>query len=1094
MRTIGPIVLCLIASTVCAQVSGAQLTGEILDAQDHAVAGARVVVTDIRTNASLRADAGPSGGYAVFPIKPGDYRITVEANGFQRLVRGGVRFSAGERVRMDFRLVAGAVEQTLTVTADAPLLRDSSANLGQVIDSGKIVGLPLNGRSYVALAQLAPGVSIPPASSLPRINGGRPRTNEYLFDGISVLQPEPGQVAYTPVIDAVEEFKIESNSPSAEFGRFNGGVVNLTTRSGTNDIHGSVFEFSRNEALNARNLFAPATPSNPGKPLFRRNQFGFTAGGPIERDRTFFFADYQGGRQAIGRTRVSNVPTLEQRNGIFTSAIYDPATTRTDPGGAIIRDPFPSNTIPMDRFDPAALALLNRYPLPTSPGSANNYTRVGVERENQDQGDLRIDHRAGDRDQLFGRISYLVNRQFPVTPLPDGSGTLTSGALGDTRTAALSFASQYVHTVGQSATNELRVGYTRRQVVLKALELDAAPTASLGIPGIPSNAAFNSAMPVFTVAGLQQLGPSLSAYADSRTDVTELADVFAFQRGAHFLKAGFDLRFERMDIVQPPAPTGSFSFSAAQTGLPGLASSGNAFASFLLGQVDRFTIDLQQDFLKPRAMIQEYFAQDDWKAARRLTVNLGVRYTLNFPSTEVNDHGAVFNLETGQLDYLGQNGFPRSARRLHKLNFGPRLGLSYRAAESTVVRAGYALVWIEQSGITTPFTNPYFPFIQSVAERSLDGVNQAFTLSSGPAVSPVGPTADAALGQGAFAVDRDLGSGYAQQWNFAIQRELSPNLSVEIAYAGSKITHVGIPDTNINQLTVEQLAQGASLLAQAPNPYFGRIPASSSLGGPTTTLAQLLRPYPQFTNVTLFRNNVGNTSYNALEIKVERRLSGGFSALAAYTRSKLIDEASSVFDAAITTGPTANFPVADSYNRRIERDVSTGDTPNVFVGALTWQLPSGNLPRLMRGWQLTAIARAQSGMPLAVTQATNFNAFAGFGVQRPNRTGNPELPAGERSTARFFDTAAFTIAPRFTIGTSSRNPVRGPAYRNADVALIRKTPVSDRADLEFRAEVFNVTNTPPLGAPNVQLGNGAFGTISSAGDPRVVQLGIKLNY
>ncbi len=296
----------------------------------------------------------------------------------------------------------------MTVNADVPLLRDASANLGQVVDSDKVVDLPFNGRSFVTLAQLAPGVALPPTSTLPRINGGRPRTNEYLYDGVSVLQPEPGQVAFMPVIDSIQEFKVESNSPSAEFGRFNGGVVNLTMKSGTNSFHGSVFEFFRNEALNARNVFAPATAANPDKPEFRRNQYGFVLGGPVFKDRTFFFLDYQGSRQLIGRVRTSTVPTLAQRQGIFSTTIYDPATTRTDSSGAIIRDPFPSNTIPTERMDPAAVGLLNRYPLPTNSGTANNYSRVGNESDDLDQGDFRVDHMFRNQDRVFGR--YYLRR------------------------------------------------------------------------------------------------------------------------------------------------------------------------------------------------------------------------------------------------------------------------------------------------------------------------------------------------------------------------------------------------------------------------------------------------------------------------------------------------------------------------------------------------------------------------------------------------------------------------------------------------------------------------------------------------------------
>jgi hypothetical protein len=510
-------------------------------------------------------------------------------------------------------------------------------------------------------------------------------------------------------------------------------------------------------------------------------------------------------------------------------------------------------------------------------------------------------------------------------------------------------------------------------------------------------------------------------------------------------------------------------------------------ASFLLGQVDKYSIDLQPKVIRPRAAIQELFIQDDWKATGRLTFNAGVRYTLNHPSTEADNQGAVFNLGTQKLEYAGEDGFPRSARKLHKLNFGPRLGLAYRAFEKAVIRSGYGLIWIEQSGITTPFTTPYFPFLQTIGQRSLDNVKPAFVLSAGPNAATLALGSDAALGQGAFAVDRGLGSGYAQQWNLSVQCELGSNILIEFAYAGSKITHVGIPDTNINQLTPEQLKLGTALLESVPNPYFGIIPQSSSLGGPMITLAQLLKPYPRFTNISLFRNNVGNTSYNAFQAKLEKRLSSGVSFLASYTRSKLIDEASSVFDASIITGPSANFPVADSYNRKLERDVSTGDIPNAFVTSATYDVP-------FEGLQFTGILTMQSGIPLAVTQATNFNAFAGFGTQRPNRIGDPALPRSERSTSRYFNTSAFAIAAQFALGNSSRNPVRGPGYVDADLALIKRFGLGEQRSLELRTEVFNLMNTPPLAAPNVVLGSAGFGTITSAGDPRVIQLAAKVNW
>jgi hypothetical protein len=407
------------------------------------------------------------------------------------------------------------------------------------------------------------------------------------------------------------------------------------------------------------------------------------------------------------------------------------------------------------------------------------------------------------------------------------------------------------------------------------------------------------------------------------------------------------------------------------------------------------------------------------------------------------------------------------------------------------------------AGITTPFTTPSFPFLQTVSQRSLDSVSPAFVLKNGPSVAPIAPTPTAGLGQGVFSVDATLGSGYAQQWNVSVQRELTSNLTLEAAYVGSHIVHVGIPDTNLNQLTVEQLATGAPLLKRVDNPYFGTIPRSSSLGDPTISVAQLEKPFPRYTTVSLYRNNVGTTRYDGFEIGLRQRFSRGLLFSVAYTRSKLMDDASSVFDASILTGPLANYPVADSFNRTLERDYSTGDIPHVFVSSVVWDVPYGAgrahqlegwLGAIANGWTVTGLVTLQSGVPIAVTQTTNFNAFAGFGVQRPNLVGNPTLPSDKRSPSQWFDTTAFAVAPQFTIGSASRNPVRGPGYKDVDLALMRRLRLGSSRSLELRAEVFNLLNTPPLGAPAGVLGAANFGTIISAGDPRVIQLALKLAF
>jgi hypothetical protein len=1102
------LLLSLVANVALGQAGSADLTGQVSDSAGALLPGAKVTATDIQTGVSIETDSGAAGVYVFTNLRPGVYAVAAEAAGFQKLVRSGITLITGERTRLDFTMVVGNAAESITVSGDAPPLQTESGSITQSIDREKVVQLPLNGRTFVQLATLSPGVTLPPGTLLPRINGGRPRTNEYLFDGISALQPEPGQVVFLPIIDAIQEFNIQTNAVPAEFGRFNGGVVNLSTRTGFNGFHGSVWEFLRNEALNARNFFAPV---GQPKPEFRRNQYGAALGGPIVKNRTFFFVDYQGVKQAVGTVRISTVPTLLERQGNFTElygsttpALYDPATTVQTPTG-FTRSPFsPTNIIPTSRIDPAALTVLKRYPLPTKAGTANNFTLVGNDQDHQNQFDARLDHKFSEKDQTFGRYSYFHDVDQPVPFLPDGSGNITTGVIGLTDTLGQQIVGTYLHTFSGRTLNDVRFGYSRRSFQRRGVQLDAPPSESLDIPGIPSNGAFNNALPVFNIAGYQQIGPPSNTNSNFRTDVTELVDTVSRQMGRHALKFGLDFRWERLDVIQPPNPTGVFQFSQLFTDKPGTSKTGDPLASFLLGQVQQFSIDLQEQVIRPRAHIQEYFVQDDWKATRRLTVNAGVRWTLNFPSTEIDNQGAVFNLTTQQLDYLGKNGYPRTTRELHWHDFGPRVGLAYLLGDKTVIRTGYGLVWIEQAGITTPFTIPQFPFLQTTSQRTLDNINPAFVLSAGPSVAPIPITPDAGLGQGVFTVTRDLGSGYAQQWNLAVQRELPRNVSFEVAYAGSHITHVGIPDVNINQLTVDQLATGAPLLQKVPNPFFGQIPRSSSLGDPTISVAQLMKPYPEFLTVAPYRNNTGSTGYHAFEAKVEQRLTHGLSYLVSYTHSRLIDTASSVFDASILTGPVANFPVADSFNLRRERDASTGDIPNVFVASYTWEIPvgrghsvnpSGVLGVLSKGWQVTGIVTLQSGMPFAITQTTNFNAFAGFGVQRPNIVGPLDLPPDQRSPAHWFNTSAFQVAPQFTLGNASRNPVRGPAYRDADIAFIKHTRLQEQIDLEFRAEIFNLTNTPAFAQPNGVLGSSAFGTIiATAADPRVAQIGLKLNY
>ena len=472
---------------------------------------------------------------------------------------------------------------------------------------------------------------------------------------------------------------------------------------------------------------------------------------------------------------------------------------------------------------------------------------------------------------------------------------------------------------------------------------------------------------------------------------------------------------ERLDVLQPPSPTGNFQFTNIFTGGPQRGRHARRqyrqrFASFLVGQVTRFTIDAQSEVLGPRATIAEFFFQDDWRATRRLTLNLGVRYTLNFPSTVEDDQGAVFNLANAEARLFRKERFSAERARSGegKLRTARRLGLPGHG----FLRPPFRLLpHLDRTGRNHHALHHAAVSVHpdaGPADARQYQLRRSFS-RSGPSVTPQPPNPDAGLGQGVFGVQRDNGSGYAQQWNLSLQKTFGEDWSVEAGYLGSKLTRLGVPDVNLNQLTVEQLRLGSPLTQQVPNPYYGQIPPNTSLGTPTISRAQLLRPYPRFTTVTLYRNNIGHSTYHSFQSRVEKRFSRGLTFSVAYTFSRLIDDAGAVFDSAVLTGPVANFQAADSFNKRLEKDVSTGNVPHIFSSGFVYELPfgrgrahslSGWKDLLAGGWQLAGIVRLQSGSPIAVTQATNLNAFAGFGIQRPNRIADPTLPSDQRTTAR----------------------------------------------------------------------------------------------
>ncbi|MBE7158182.1 MAG: carboxypeptidase regulatory-like domain-containing protein, partial [Rhodospirillales bacterium] len=527
-----------------AQSGKAELFGVVRDPHNLTISEAQIIAQDISTNAQFSSTTDTAGTYHLLGLPAGNYHLTASKNGFQAYEQTGITLRLGDRTEQNIRLAIGNQLQTVNVNEAASPLQTASGSVNFNVDSTRIVTLPLDGRNFIPLIALSPGVALPGGGSLlPRINGSRPRTNEYIYDGISALQPEPGQVVFYPIIDGIEEFRVNINSYSPEYGRSNGGAVLVNTKSGDNQLHGTVFEFLRNEDLNGTNYFAAAG----SKPEFRRNQYGLAVGGPIQKDKTFFFVDWQGTRLRTGIPRLSTVPTLAQRSGQFANAIYDPATPN--------RTQFPGNRIPVTRFDPVATQVLNRYPLPNRPGTANNYIQTGVEPDAQDQFDARLDRYFGSRQRVFARFTELRDDDTPVFPLPDGSGALTSGVISETITRGYQGVAEHQWTLTPNFLNQARFGFTERQ----SNGLGVANNG-LVVPGTPSNS-FGDVLPTFNVTGFQQIGLTAGANSRFTTDVTEYLDTASWAHGRHTVTFGTDIRREALDVLQPANPAGSYTFN-----------------------------------------------------------------------------------------------------------------------------------------------------------------------------------------------------------------------------------------------------------------------------------------------------------------------------------------------------------------------------------------------------------------------------------------------------------------------------------------------------------------------------------------------------
>jgi len=1034
--------LVLAAASLYAQSTRGSIGGQVTDAAKKPVSGAAVALVAQETNRKHTAVSGPQGEFLVTLLDPGTYRLQVDAPGFRPHVQDLI-LDQNQEIRVEVPLLPGKTSEQVTVTATRSLLRPDSAAVGGVIDTRQVQGLPLDGRNFYELTLLLPGV-VPAAegsaasvrgSFAININGAREDANDFLLDGVYNGDPKLNGTAVSPPVDAVREFEVLSSTYDASFGRNGGGQVSVVLRSGGNQFHGTAYEFFRNALLDARNYFAPSLAPAPQD---QRNQFGGSLGGPIVKNRTFFFADYQGTRDNTGVTQVTNVPTMAERTGDFSQSSQPPPIDPTT--GA----PFPGNIIPSYYMDPTGLAIATLYPTPNRNVPNQNYVSSPDTRERDDQFDVRVDHTLTPASQLTFRYSFGDESLFepftgPSFPLVPGYGDHVPSRDQNAMIAE-------THVFTPALLNEIRAGFDRVSLGVYQQDQGTNVNAAVGLPTISSNPR-DFGLSSISVTGFSPLGDESNNPQHGTTNVYQLTDNLTYVHGRHLAKFGADFRILQQNAYRDVESRGFIDF----TGL----LLGNALEELLLGLPTDSGVATLDNPEHLRTHSYNFFATDQWRVRPNLTLTLGLRYEYNSPGVDAQNHANLYDEATQTLVPVGTDGMPRGGYVPDRTNFAPRVGVAWTpgASTHTVVRGGYGIYYDQSSlapGEGLYFSPPYFNF------------NVYY---------PLGPTAPLLLSDpfpnnfpyptpsSALAFQRNLRTPYMQQWNFNIERSLGGSRMIEIGYVGSKGTDL-IGARDINQ-------------------------------PPPTPAATYERPVAAFADIDLLESN-RNSIYHSLQARFEQRLDFGLSLLASYTFAKSIDNDSSFFSSA----GDANFP-QDSYDLRAERGLSNFDVRQRFVASYGYDLPFHSASRWLKGWQTFGILQFQTGQPFTVAllpDDDNSNTgidSLGFGANdRPNVVGNPHL--ANPSATQWFNTSAFAIPPYGSFGDVGRNTVEGPGTATVDLSLVKNTVLREGATLQFRAETFNVLNHTNLGLPDNFIGSPTFGQILSAGSPRRLQLGLKL--
>ena len=1041
------------------------ILGTVRDTTGAVVPGATITVTNVATNVSRTAVTNETGDFVIPELTVGSYSVTASVAGFKKEVLTGLDLNVDQRLRADVRMEVGNIAETIQVTTDTPLIASDSATVGTVIDNRKVVDLPLNGRQFLQLNLLVPGAvpgtfgsQLSTQGGAISVNGMREAGNNFLLDGIDNNDLAINLFSVSPSVDSIQEFKVQSSTYSAEYGKQAGAQINVTSKSGTNEIHGSLFEFIRNDKLDAKNFFdKPDAPT----PKFTRNQFGGSIGGPIVKNKTFWFANYDGTRIRKGITRTALIPSMLERTGDFSQTA---GLTLRDP---LNGQPFAGNRIPANRIDPVGARIAAMYPVPNVASPAQNFVSAPVMRRRIDQVTGRVDHKFSDNDQIFGRYTINDDPRFdtfePFSRVTDIPGY---GAFTENRQQLAGIG--WTHVFSPKFFNELRLGYNRFRGAILQESINKDVSTQLGIHNV-STVPDDFGWPLFNMSGYSNIGEATNLPQNRRDNTYEVKEIISYNTGSHAMKAGLELREFQNYILFDTVARGTFTFNGSFTN--------DAIADLLLGIPFNAQLNVPDGGLNATNVICQrffsvgWFAQDDWKVSPKLTLNLGLRYGANQPIKEKRNRLSKFSLEQGKLVIAGRDGQAETLYDWDLNNFAPRFGFAWTPlGNRTVLRGGYGVFY--DTKLTNNFTGMSLntPFRALYVFQNAAGQAPAFTLNGlFPANLSTAPQATLAVN----GVQQKFPDGYSQQWSFNVQREVGRGLMFELGYVGSKGTK----------------------LDRAYNPN------QPAPGPGTAAQVQARRPYPQYSAMT-YRIAEASSIYHSGQVRVEKRYSQGLSFLASYTWGKAIDNAS-----------IWNSTQQDSFNLRGERGLSNFDVRHRLSYSYTWDLPFGrqrarlsNLSpiadALLGGWQLSGIVTLQTGQPIT-PGAPGDRANIGAGGQRPNAIGNPNLPRSRRDPKKWFNASAYALADLYTFGNAARNFLDGPGFNNFDMSFMKNFNLGEQRRVQFRAEFFNIFNHPNFDPPNgvattVVTSAGApaagAGVINSAKDSRQVQFGLKIYY